>query len=61
MIKQTTLAVRLTAGDSATRTDHVFLLDISDAADTQGVSGNLLSHGGAGDVEIAGVLVKTQP
>jgi hypothetical protein len=45
--------ILFTAGDPATKTDQIFLLDIADLPDTQGVSCDLLSHRGANDVEMA--------
>ncbi len=42
--------ILFTAGDARTRTNHVFLLDVSDLKDTQGISTHLLSHSGANDL-----------
>jgi hypothetical protein len=41
--------VLFTGGDAATKKDQIFLLDISDLKDTQGVTLDLLSHAGAND------------
>lgn len=48
--------VLLTAGDRETKTDQVFLLDITDIRDTQGISRDLLSHEGTNDVELPSSL-----
>jgi rhamnogalacturonyl hydrolase YesR/Tol biopolymer transport system component len=49
--------ILLTAGDPETKTDQIFLIDIADVPDTQGVSRDLLSHVGANDVEVPGVAM----
>jgi rhamnogalacturonyl hydrolase YesR len=45
--------ILFTAGDPATKTDQVFLLDISDVKDTQGITPDLLSHTGANDIAVS--------
>jgi hypothetical protein len=42
--------ILLTAGDPASRTNQLFLLDVSDLKDTQGISPELLSATGANDL-----------
>jgi hypothetical protein len=42
--------ILFTAGDPATRTNHIFLLDASDLKDTKGISADLLSPTGANDL-----------
>ncbi len=42
--------ILFTAGDARTKTNHVFLLDVSDLKDTQGISTGLLSPSGANDI-----------
>ena len=40
------MRARFTGGDVATRTSHIFLLDVSDLQDTRGISRELLSPTG---------------
>ena len=42
--------ILFTGGDPATKTNHIFLLDVSDLHDTEGISPELLSPTGANDV-----------
>ena len=42
--------ILFTGGDPATRTSQIFLLDMSDLADSQGISSDLLSPTGANDL-----------
>jgi hypothetical protein len=41
--------ILFSAGDSASQTCHLFLLDVSDLDDTEGISTELLSPTGAND------------
>jgi len=41
--------ILLTGGDPSTRTNHIFLLDVSDLKDSQGITEDLLSRTGAND------------
>lgn len=41
--------ILFTAGDTRTRTNHIFLLDVSDLKQTEGISTDLLSRSGAHD------------
>jgi hypothetical protein len=42
--------ILFTGGDPATETNHLFLLDVADLGDTEGISPDLLSPTGANDV-----------
>jgi hypothetical protein len=42
--------ILLTAGDPRTQTNHLFLLDVSDLADTEGISADRLSAAGENDM-----------
>jgi hypothetical protein len=42
--------ILLTAGDPRTQTNHLFLLDVSDLADTEGISADRLSAAGENDL-----------
>ncbi len=42
--------ILMTGGDSSTRTNHIFLLDVSDLKDSEGISTDLLSPTGANDL-----------
>ena len=42
--------ILFTGGDPETETSHIFLLDVSDLKDSEGISRNLLSHTGANDM-----------
>ena len=42
--------ILLTAGDPASQTNHMFLLDVSDLQDSEGISTDLLSPTGANDL-----------
>ncbi len=42
--------IMFTAGDPATKTNHIFLLDVSDLPDTKGIDQHLLSETGANDL-----------
>lgn len=46
-----------TGGDDHTKTQQLFLMDISDISDTQGVTRQLLSHTGENDVDKPGVIL----
>ncbi len=45
--------ILFTGGDPATKTTHIFLLDVSDLHDTEGISPELLSPTGANDLAVA--------
>jgi hypothetical protein len=42
--------IMFTGGDPATETNHIFLLDVSDLSDSQGISMDLLNPTGANDI-----------
>lgn len=42
--------IMFTGGDTRSKSSHIFLLDVSNVADTQGISNDLLSRNGANDI-----------
>jgi hypothetical protein len=43
--------IMFVGGDPETKTNHIFLLDVSDLKDTKGVSRDMLSKTGAGSIQ----------